>query len=287
METHNIKVYIISEGDPTITKQLFSAKSTSGRVNATVNIIKPIKNEYDSDYFLTYNSLIESENQYVIICKDTAISSSTSENIFNVIEGVINRNIDGSDNSFDIFYMAKWMDRCDQYTNQVDIGDSGMKVVNTISPNGVLCLMFSPNGGKKFVNIYHIDKNPIPVQTDINNKTLGHYLHSRVGLRSNVVDVNQQFYAITTTPSLVNFDISKRKSDDEFIKTVECRNVQKETKNTTTQSSNMVFFWFVIIVLIIIFFIWIIFKYNSPPIQKNAGDSTLYFTNNPQLNNKS
>lgn len=266
MENKIIKVYIFSDENKIeniTTTKLFSDKSSDGLVSASINILNPVVNDYDSDYFLTYTALISSNPEdYVVICKDTAISSSSSQTIFDFMQTIINKNISDSNNSFDICYMGKWMDRCNQYTNITDVNSSGLKTANTISPNGILCLMFSPEGRAKFLEIYNINTNPIPVQTAINNQSLGHHLNGKIGLKTSFSN-SKKFYAITTIPSIINFDITKRKSDDEFIKTVECRNIQKETKNTDVNNSNMMFFWFIIIILIVIFFVWIIFKYSS------------------------
>jgi hypothetical protein len=270
MSILNIKIFIFSNENPQTVKNIFSGKSNSGLVSGTVNVVPIIENEkFDLDYWLTYNSLRNStDTDYVIICKDAVVSTMNSSDIFDILENVINRNDTDPNNSFDLFYLGKWMDRCDQFTNQIDIGDTGMKIVNTISPNGIMCIMFSPQGRKKFLEIYDIEKTPILTQTLTNKQTLGHYLHHRIGLKTNYLNDNdipisqQKFYAITSSPSIIDFDISKRKSDSEFIKTVECRNTQQEVKNTETQSS-MTFFWFIVIVLIIIFVVWICYKYSS------------------------
>lgn len=270
MSILNIKISIFSNENPKTVVNIFSGKSSSNLVNGTVKIIPIEKNDkYDLDYFLTYNTLLNySDTDYVIICKDTVVSSMPSDAIYDVLEEAIKRNNDTSNNyEFDMFYLGKWMDRCDQYTNQIDVGNTGLKIVNTISPNGVMCIMFSPKGRKKFLEIYDINTNPILNQTESNKQTLGHYLHHRIGLQTNYLNdipvLQQKFYTITSVPSLINFDISKRKNDNEFIKTVECRNTQQEVKNTSSSQSNMSFFWFVIILIIIFIVVLLFFKYNT------------------------
>ena len=112
-------------------------------------------------------------DSFVIICKDTAISSASSATILDVVEATIESS-SYPGNQFDLFYLAKWMDRCDQYTNVREVGANGLKLVDTISPNGVLCLMFSPQGVTKFLSSFSPDENPII------NQPLGQVLNSRI-----------------------------------------------------------------------------------------------------------
>lgn len=273
---NNIKVFIISNSPKDSLKSvtsIFDGVSSSGKTSSTINVVTEQKSDiYDTDYYTLYNLLLSvSDTDYFIFCKDAVVSSSTSKNTLDVIEKTILLNKDS--NRFDLFYLAKWVDRCDQYTNFNTINDTGMKLVDTISPNGVLCIMFSPEGRKKFLEIYNIDTNPILTQTNKNKESLGHYLHNRIGLKTNIdsqlPNLRQKFYAITTTPSLLNFDITKRLNDNELIKTVECRDVPTiEIKQNS--SNNMSFFWFIIIIIGIILIIFLFYKYSESPSLDNT-----------------
>lgn len=265
---HNIKVFISSSEKKDSLLPLintFTGKSSSGLVFGTVNVVEPsITDKYDQDYFSVYNLLkTVSDDDYLIFCKDTAVSASNSEIIYNIIEKSIELNVDGK---FDLFYLAKWLDSCHNYVNFNSVDNTTVKIVDTVSPNGILCIMFSPSGRKKFLEIYDIEKNPILIQTATRKETLGHYLHNRIGLKTNtdtdLATIHQKFYAITTTPNLVNFSIEKVKSSGDYIKTVECRDVPTtEESQNSSSSSSMAFFWFIILVLAIIIIIFLFFRY--------------------------
>lgn len=293
-----IKIFIISdkvESELSGVISMFSGKSTSGRTSGNVSVIPVQDNDkYDTDYFTIYNCLSGTfDSDYVIMCKDTAVSTSPSSRIYDVLETAIQSNTEepNSIQGFDLFYLAKWADRCDLYTNTRDFQNTGIKIVNSASPNGVLCLMFSPEGKAKFLEVFNIETNPIPKPTDIDKSTLGTYLHRRVGIRTShqqylTLPANQQkFYAATTTPTLVTFDIFKRKSDNEMIKTVECRDTpQEDIPNTNT--SNMSIFWFFVIVVlacVLIYFIYVAFYSGSVETTNNKSKTGIKYSSSNEL----
>lgn len=247
-----VKVYIFDDGHGESAMELFSGESSSGR-NLDVEKIKyQCENKYDPDYetvIKAFSLAYHEENYedlYIIICKSSAVSVASSQRIIDVIEEVV------FNECFDIFYLSKWLDRCDQYSNIKEL-DSGMKLVNTISPNGIHCIMFSPRGRNKFLTWYYPSENPIV------NRTLGQVLNARIGEEYE----NGAFVALSTTPTLINFDVVSNKDDPvNVLKTIECRNIpflaKPEAKCTTTA---MQFFYLIIIIIIIVLIAFILIRY--------------------------
>ena len=164
---------------------------------------------------------------YSLICLDKLVSNCSTNTIYNCFEYLI-ENVD-----FDIFYAASWADRCDLYSDVHEI--ENYKIVKTYSPHGTSCLLFSPHGRKKFLEKI----NPTRL------RSLDFTINSQMDL----------FEVYTTMPSLVEFDITKRESDLEYVKLCKCREVpnmvrpiEVERRNTTTLN----LFWFILVLIIII-----------------------------------
>lgn len=255
----NAYIYKENHGNVEDAASLFKGKSDCGyKVHVKIVSFCP-HDKHDYDYQIVIESFnLACDDDYVIICKSTAVSASSCNTILNIIEKVVNDDKSG-DNCFDIFYLSKWLDRCDQYSN-VHECESGLKIVNTVSPNGVHCLMFSPRGREKFMREYHPDKNPI------HDRTLGQVLNARIGQRGNEnVSVNDDevFTAITTTPSLINYDIINGKGHKyNNLKLSECRDIPDPAKPEPTHTtSHMAFFWLLIIIVFVVLISFILVRY--------------------------
>ena len=295
--------------------RIFYGNSSSGRIcNPTITLLEKNHNvnpKFDSDYDFLLDSILKSNKydncecepdeqncfngknpncqsvteSYTIICKDTAISVCTAQTLYDMIEKSIDLSKESKED-FDILYLGKWMDKCDKYTNVRNVGERGLKLVDTVSPNGVLCMMFTPSGKNKFFDTFDPKTNPILKATLKSPKTLGHYLNSMI---SNRKENNNKtvFYATTFTPNLINFNVIDRINDKELIKTIECQEVPSvKTSNIkkissiknlpatpiTKKSSNMSFFWFVIVILFVLLAAWIIITYTSVKNPDGDGD---------------
>lgn len=264
MEHLPIRVYICSDNNDNkhnnVSRTLFEGKTTSGKEVASIEKIHfKLNDTCDHDYQLLIHSFglaskkSHYDNMYIILCKNTAVSSSTSQNILDVLEFVIHENKNHK-NVFDLFYLSKWLDRCDQYTNIKEI-NNGLKVINTNSPNGFHCVMFSPLGRKKFLRSYHPDKHPIA------DRTLAQVLNSRIGYKDDKHEGT--FIALSTTPTLLNYDVIDGRGDPKnTLKTSECRDTHIPTKPTVGKvTSNMGFFWFIIITILIVLAAWCLIRF--------------------------
>ena len=289
MPKNIIDVFIVSSDADTglideqavmkLSKNLFGGRSDSGRTEANINYLSFQPNpNYDSDYCYCMDAFAHSNpDRYVVICKDTTISNSSTNEMFNVLEKVIDDNNTDTNLSFDIFYMAHWASSCHLYHNFRET-NSGIKIVDTPSSNGFQCLLFSPKGKQKFVNKFNFDTNPIKKSSPTQTQTAGSHINASIGQNRN--DPNN-FYAVCTTPPLMNFDITRRTNDLQLIKANECRskehaksinqqasspttseNIPSNTvippklqQNVSNSSSDLGVFWFIIILIVVIILI--------------------------------
>lgn len=315
LKKNNIDVFISTkEDDPNTLSgviNIFNGRSPSGNTVGNVAILNTPDSIYgwDDDYSMILDAFSKSSdpNSYVIVCKDTTISGYTSDIIYMHLENAINSSELDPINSFDIFYLAFWADRCDLHHNVRNSGDTGLKIVNTVSPNGIQCLMFSPCGRQKFLKVFNPTNNPVMKATPQLPETLGHKLQKKISstCRSGIYNQSllapedEKFYATCNGTPLVNFDITKRKSDAELIKMNACRNpapaaqpvtitkpIIQPAKNVTfskdidvetslpsfqpssieqetINSSSMSVFWFIVVLIVVIIIIVLLFKYFS------------------------
>jgi len=227
-----INVYVLN------TKQLSFLDGCSQSKNVKVNSIHvydPSKDKRKKctsflnieDRFV-YESLLRAPgNEYTLVCCDRMVSHCSATTIYDCLEQVI------MNCNFDIFYLASWAERCDLFCDVHEI--ENYKIVKSMSPHGTSCLLFSPYGREKFLS--QISCSP--------EKSLDFTLHSKISC----------FNTYTTLPSLVNFDITLRKTDLEYVKLCKCREVPESVRpvevtrrNTTTLN----LFWFILVVIIII-----------------------------------
>ncbi|CAH6419445.1 Hypothetical protein POVN_LOCUS731 [uncultured virus] len=259
-----LEVFIFSKQRPEdipAAIDLFRGSSPNGlRANITV-MVPTERPDVDPDYSMVLDAFSKAAPQsYVIICKDTSVSSNTSDAILDALEKAIDSGQQPG-NAWDIFYLAAWLDRCDQFSNIREINERGLKIVDTVSPNGVQCIMFSPQGRTKFMQAFDPATNPIK------DLSLGKVLNSRISSRDapGAIDTTrpaamQRFFAATSTPHLVQFDVTKRKTEAELLKATECRSVPSAEPTKTKPSSNMGFFWFIIVVIVVILIAWALIK---------------------------
>ena len=264
MAVPNVEVFVSSKQSPAdipSVVNMFTGTGTMG-LTARVSVIAPTERPgCDADYSMVLDAFERaSPNAYVVVCKDVATSASPSTEILDTIHRTILAGQQPGD-EFDLFFLAGWLDRCDLYTNIREIGAQGLKLVDTVSPNGVLCIMFSPQGRQKFMAAFDPSCNPIV------GRPLGQVLNSRVTSRTSASATDttrpismQGFFATTCTPHIIVFDVTKRKSDAELLKMSECRDIPVATPPKCKTSSNLGFFWFIVVLIVVILLVWALVK---------------------------
>jgi hypothetical protein len=209
--------------------------------------IKYIDNETNIEYHRVIASLNDAymnyKHNYCIVVKDTTISSTEAKTVAEVASTMEQKN------NADILYLCKWNDKCHLYTNKEQVLSTGSMMVKTQSPNGIQCIMFSPNGrdivlGKR--NMKNKQKFELHKEKD---KDIGYALNREV--------LNNNIDASCMVPNLVDYDPTAAKCDKDYNKSKECEDLSnKSTGNTGTSS----FWWIIIVILIIIIIVWAIIK---------------------------
>jgi len=158
-----------------------------------------VNKKYNHDYSMIKNSLKKVEDDvYTIICKDTCVSTMPANTLIHHLHRIIEKD------DFDIMWMANWLDQCQKYSNLRHVSLTGVGVVDTYSPHGIQCLMFSPEGRRKFLKI-----KPLDIETP-----LSEYLNRSVK--------SGKFLAITFQPCPISFDINKAERPIDYVKSCQC-----------------------------------------------------------------
>lgn len=178
---------------------------------------------------------------YTIILKDNSVSATDSD----ILTKVVNEAI--SIGEWDLCYLNRWLDRCDLYRNPICIKGTTVKLVKTLSPNGLQAIMFSPKGrniiiGKcKLPNGEYFTPITIPLGTKFN-------IFIETGLLS----------ALCAVPNLFEFDVFEAKSISDLAKLTDCQ--RPPTTNSRNNGPGPIpFFWFVAIILIVIIVVWALY----------------------------
>ena len=223
--------------------------------------------EYDKDYQMVCQALRMSKEAdckaFTIVCKETSISSSSSQQIFKLIEDAITLHKSEAKRRFDILWLADWLDRCDQFTNIQQIGSRGAFIADTVSPHGIQCLMFSPEGREKYFKMEPVKAGTI---------TLSGVLNRRTVLRTNAdceSEKNIRFISRVIEPCPVTFDVRRAKSDIEYAKCSACVDPPGPVKPNKT-GSDIGFFIFIVIGAVIITAIIILVKFGNSMSNKLA-----------------
>lgn len=197
----------------------------------------------------------------VIIVKGTTVttlmSSSTVSEALNDAETASYFN-EPERGGVDLFYLAKWLDRADQFCS-VKSYSNGTKLVRTWNANGVQALAITPRGLNKLNETYPPETNPVVCRS-----------FSQV---LNLLLQNGKLVAATTTPSLLQYDatyVTERPSfgstSDPYsrhshLKTAECRGeTHAENPLNRRISSDLTFFWVIVVVVVCVFAVWVLLK---------------------------
>ena len=168
-----------------------------------------------------------------------------------------------SENSMDVFYFAKWLDRPDQFTTlAVKAEPTGeiYKIVRTWNAHGFQSLAFSPLGFKKLSEAY-------PSTTPVVCRPFAQVI--------NTLLQNGTLYGITTTPSLMQYDATLittvcdvtaaamvgSPAVHSYLRTSECRGATIPEKPLNRRISNdLSFFWLAIVTIVVLITAWVILK---------------------------
>jgi len=177
----------------------------------------------------------------VIILKDNSVSHLTPEQITNRVKSIL-----ALTQPFDIFYLCKWNDRCQLYTNKRNMADTNTFLAQTQAPGGFQAVLITPSGRDIILGQAMMPNNkkfkldhPLPDQ-------LTHEIF------------NGHLVAFTETPNIIDFDIRYAMSNADYVKLNECQPVKQSSQNVG--SSTAAYVWFFIVILAIFLLAWALIR---------------------------
>lgn len=239
-----INVYVDSQ-DKT---KIFQGSSRTGDTFGEVKVLRreDFKTiEYDYEHQVILRTLGEvNPNSYNLFCLGPMVSVSNSETIYNTIEVL-------KEKEFDLFYLYKFLDRCNDYDQIQEIDNH--KLARTLTPHGTNCILFSPMGRLKYLSDF-----PDPIRIDA--RKLDYYLHKKL----------RKYLVYTTIPNLVAWDVTQRKNNHEICQSSECREIPETIQpynslHKTEGSYN--FYYFILALLLVLIFSYIILKITNKSIK--------------------
>jgi len=140
-----------------------------------------------------------------LFLKDDSLSIFNSADIESVLEDILCY-------KWDIFYLCKWLDYCEEYTKYTKL-NSKFVAVKSHNPQGIQALIISPRIFNTIISI----KSEAELLTLIKN---------------------EKIKAMAVVPYIFEFDIGKRESDADIIKRFPCQSVFASTPNIRSYVQN-------------------------------------------------
>jgi hypothetical protein len=190
--------------------------------STTVSTVKPnnlIKLIYD--LCVSYLDSVSGEESYSDSDSDSSSDSGSDAG-------------DRNGNNFDLMYLAKWSDRCDQFKITGSVFNTGVNLVETVRPNGLQAVLISPGGATV---IRRLLSRPVDYPVSL-------ALTQLIGAG--------KLQAITTTPSMMNYDVTAAASVSDYTKSHECAEPPAVKGCKTPEGSNLSLFIFILMVLIVV-----------------------------------
>lgn len=160
---------------------------------------------------------------------------------------------------WDIFYLCKWLDRCDLY--KTCARSKGTTLVKTESPLGDQALLFSPLGRdmvlgiKPLRSVYHCGKKCDEKCEFFTPITLP------LGEQLNFAIEEGNIKALASSPNLFEFDVKLAKFNIDLLKLSECRLPDQEVEEEDENLPGAIpLIWFLIVVGGIILLAWIFYQ---------------------------
>lgn len=140
----------------------------------------------------------------VLIVKDTSTSAYPPAVIAAFVAAALNAQ------DWDLTYLSKYGDRCDLYKERQPIGNTGVSLVQSTSPNGLQALLISPRG-----------RDIILGRSKLPNGTV---FSAPAGLNQafNSLTQSGQLRSLSTDQNVINYDMSFAKQDSDYAKNNTC-----------------------------------------------------------------
>lgn len=222
--------------------KIFYGGSTSGRtVEAKIERLD-VKSR---DHLISEAMLKAPQNSYILCAYGPLQTTMTKKGIFDALEYVIEKIVD-----FDVFYLTIYSDDCPLRTDISDYED--MSFERTLSPHGTECILISPQGVNKILDIIKGGEG----------RGYDFYLNAAA----------EKMMLYTSSPPMMMVDVSKRSKDTELIKSSVCREIitaKNPLKISTIYNGNMNLCWFFIIIIFVLFIATMVLSFDTKPKIKN------------------
>lgn len=182
------------------------------------------------------------DKTFLVIVQDTSVT--ISNNVEAAIKHIVSEH--PKPKEFDIFYLGKWLDRCDLYRNKEVLPNSTASVVATSCPQGMQAAIFSPRGRDIILGKIKMKNGGYFIPTETN------FLAEQI--TNNILTGN--ITALCVVPNLFDFNVLEAKTDEDFQKTQACKEVPP-AMNIKEEPSGWSNLWPYIILFLIILMIGI------------------------------
>lgn len=218
------------------------------KINVNHNWYKkyPELSQEDADELYRYHwCLNDAASRYpqnlVLVVKEDSTSSSSPYNIADIVL-TAKRSC-----NWDLFYLSKWGDRCDLYTNKIEVEGQTVVISKTVSPYGTQAIVFSPSGRDI---VLRKTKTKNGEKLDFSKGSLSDNLHRAIS--------KGWIEAVTVTPNVIFLNLSSIKVDSEYQRFSQCVTPSPEPQPTPQptpqpppQSFNWMWLWFIILIFLI------------------------------------
>lgn len=152
----SIRVYVFTE----ISKERATILSESLFSNSAFEVIIPnfdlIPNNTENlenikVLNILMNGKLKAPNKPLLIIKDTSTSSSDSTHLATMLNEIIEKTV------FDIFYLSRWLDKCDMNSPVMTLENKLVRVTTTHYAQGFQAILFSNTGRDKVIDLLQKD----------------------------------------------------------------------------------------------------------------------------------
>lgn len=230
-------------------------------ISVPPNIYPKLKREDAEDLYRIKWCLNDARDknldEHIIIIKDTSITNASSQDIAQIIAYTQRMGC------WDICYLCKWMDRCDLYTDKINIPGHSIAVTKAYSPDGCQALFLSPRGRDIVLGHYPlINGDYLDIGSDPK-------LSLSIILSKAIKD--DQLQAVCLVPNLFNINTANINSDTNKFR--EClhdtitnngsnnsnsTSTSTNGSNTSTPSANTARCWWGWLIFLVFFFLIIV-----------------------------
>jgi len=184
-------------------------------------------------------------DKYVIIVKDTSVSSASADTIAEIISAAVTAK------DWQVCYLCRWRDQCNLYSDKRPIEGTSSLLVKTKSPHGTQAIMFSPSGRE--IILGHAPMKNSQTFTPITKP---------FEVQLNEAIANDWIDATCIVPNLIEYDITAAKSPDDYLKTHDCVPPptpvpEPPVMNRQYQQNGISLWWFLLLIIIVLVILWL------------------------------